>query len=201
MLVPPRRELRYHSCSRWVLVTSVALICAAACRRDQSATAVPAFTLPQVRGGIFQLRPGQSQAVLLAFLQTVPDTADTPSRDQVPFLRSMSHQYSARGLKIVIVDSSALVTHELPTRDALINASYDWRRTPPIPVSQNLHARCGMVVQRKRDSFGRQKWRNLQPSGPAMPLRQSTCHCLPRAHCSCALALAICASNDVSCFL
>lgn len=131
MLVPPRREFRYH-CSRRVLVTFVALICVAACRRDQSATAVPAFTLPQVRGGIFQLRPGQSQAVLLAFLQTVPDTADTPSRGQVPFLRSMSHQYSARGLKIVIVDSSALVTHELPTRDALINASYDWQLDIPL---------------------------------------------------------------------
>ena len=33
--------------------------------------------------------------------------------------------------------------------------SCDPWRTPTIPASQDLHARCGMVVQRKRDSFGR----------------------------------------------
>ena len=44
----------------------------------------------------------------------------------------MNHQYKARGLKVVIVDSSALVTHQLPTRDALINASYDWQLDIPL---------------------------------------------------------------------
>jgi hypothetical protein len=68
----------------------------------------------------------------VAFLQTVPDTADTPSRQQVGFLLSMNHQYSGCGLKVVIVDSSALVSRHPPTRDALINASYDWQLDIPL---------------------------------------------------------------------
>lgn len=131
MLIP-RWEEFLSFCARWVLVTFAAFLCVPACRRDQSATAVPAFTLPQVRGGIFYSREGQSQATLLAFLQTLPDTTDTPSRRQVAFLLSMSHQYSARGLKVVIVDSSALVGQQLPTHEALINASYDWQLNIPV---------------------------------------------------------------------
>lgn len=132
MRVPLYRELRSNSCARWALVTFAAFMWVPACRRYQSATPVPDLKLPQVRGGIFHLHVEQSQAILLAFLQTVPDTADTPSRRQLPFLLSMNHQYSARGLKVVIVDASALVTDQLPTRDALINASYDWQLDIPL---------------------------------------------------------------------
>jgi hypothetical protein len=132
LLVAACRELRSNSCAGWVLMTFAALMCMPGCHRDQSATAVRDFTLPQVRGGIFQLRGRPSQAVLLAFLQTVPDTADSPSRRQVTFLLSMNHQYSACGLKVVIVDSSALVPPQQPTRDTLINASYDWQLDIPL---------------------------------------------------------------------
>jgi peroxiredoxin len=144
-----------------------------ACRRDQSAAPVPAFTLPQVRGGVFHLRPGQSQAVLLAFLQTVPDTTDTPSRGQAPFLLSMNHQYSARGLNVVIVDSSALVTHQLPTRDALINASYDWQLDIPLLEDEgNRVARNWGVTQvptlllLASDGTLAQRWQGV--TGPAV---------------------------------
>ncbi len=92
--------------------------------------------------------------------------------------------------------------HRLSSPESRLDGpSCDPWRTPAIPVSQNLQARCGMVVQRKRDSFGRQTWRNLQPSGPAMPLCQSTCHRLPRAQRSCALTFAICPWNGLSSFL
>jgi peroxiredoxin len=154
-------------------MTLAALICVPACRRDQSAAAVPAFTLPQVRGGVFHLRPGRSHAVLLAFLQTVPDTTDTPSRGQVPFLLSMNHQYSARGLNVVIVDSSALVTHQLPTRDALINASYDWQLDIPLLEDDgNRVARNWGVTQvptlllLASDGTLAQRWHGL--TGPAI---------------------------------
>jgi hypothetical protein len=154
-------------------MTFAALICVPACRQDQSAAPVPAFTLPQVRGGVFHLRPGQSQAVLLAFLQTVPDTIDTPSRGQVPFLLSMNHQYSARGLNVVIVDSSALVTQQLPTRDALINASYDWQLDIPLLEDDgNRVARNWGVTQvptlllLASDGTLAQRWQGL--TGPAI---------------------------------
>ena len=175
MFVPRCRELRSNSCARWALVTFAALMCVPACR-DQSATPVPALTLPQVRGGIFHLRAEQSQAILLAFLQTVPDKADTPSRRQVPFLLSMNHQYNARGLKVVIVDSSALVTHELPTRDALINASYDWQLDIPLLEDDgNRVARNWGVTQvpalmlLASDGTLAQRWQGL--TGPAILAR------------------------------
>jgi hypothetical protein len=143
------------------------------CHRDQFATPVPDFTLPQVRGGVFHLRAGYSHAVLLAFLQTVPDTAETPSRRQVGFLLSMNHQYSARGLKIVIVDSSALVTRQPPEHDALINASYDWQLDIPLlEDDDNRVARNWSVTQvptlvlLASDGSIRQRWYGL--TGPAI---------------------------------
>ena len=128
----PCRESRFNRWGRWAVVTFATLICVPGCRQAQSTTPRPDFTLSQVRGGMFHLRAEQPQATLLAFLQTVPDTGDTPSRRQVPFLLSMNRQYRARGLKVVIVDSSALVTHQAPIRDTLINASYDWQLDIPL---------------------------------------------------------------------
>jgi hypothetical protein len=101
------------------------------CHSEQPAKFVPDVSLPQVRGGAFALRRPQSELLLLAFLQTVPDTADTPSHREVAFLRSMSHQYSSRGLKVAIVDSSALAGRR-PTHEDLLNASYDWQLDIPL---------------------------------------------------------------------
>ena len=96
------------------------------CGQERSLSSVPDFTLPDVRGGSFHLRAERSPVILLAFLQTVPDTADTPSRRQAGFLLSMKHQYGSRGLRVVVIDSSALVSEESPKTEALLNASYDW---------------------------------------------------------------------------
>jgi hypothetical protein len=118
-----------------VAAALAALLCMPGCHRNQPGTAPLDFTLPQVRGGVFHLRAEHPRPVLVAFLQTVPDTADTPSRQQVGFLLSMNHQYSGCGLKVVIVDSSTLVTRQPPARDgldALINASYDWHLDIPL---------------------------------------------------------------------
>jgi peroxiredoxin len=167
------RDLYSNGFALWVLVMLAAVMSVLGCHRDQSATPAPDFTLPQVRGGIFHLRAKQSQTVLLAFLQTVPDTADTPSRRQVAFLLSMNHQYSARGLKVVIIDSSALVTRQTPSRDALINASYDWQLD--IPLLEDDHNRVAeswgvtqvptlMLVA--SDGSLAQRWRGL--TGPAL---------------------------------
>jgi peroxiredoxin len=130
LLGATHREMHFDSWACW-LVLALA-VCMPSCQRDESATMLPDFTLPQVRGGVFHLRSGHPQAVLLAFLQTVPDATDTQSRQQMGFLLSMNHQYSMRGLKVVIVDSSALVTHQPPKHDALINASYDWQLDIPL---------------------------------------------------------------------
>jgi len=108
------------------LVVAV-FLCTSGCHRERPLSTVPDFTLPEVRGGSFHLRGEPSPAILLAFLQTVPDTADTPSRQQAGFLLSMQHQYGARGLRVVVIDSASLTTGESPKTDSLLNSSYDWQ--------------------------------------------------------------------------
>jgi len=100
-------------------------------------SALPDLTLPDVRGGVFHLRALPAQPLLLAFLQTVPDTADTPSRNQVVFLASMAQQYGPRGLRVAIVDATVLVPGSQPSHDAVLNASYDWRLEFPLLLDQN----------------------------------------------------------------
>jgi peroxiredoxin len=144
-----------------------------ACHRDQSPSVVPDFTLPQVRGGVFDLHVARSQPVLLAFLQTVPDLADTPSRQQIGFLLSMNHQYSACGLKVVVIDASALATHQAPSHDALLNASYDWHLEVPLLEDNDnrIAARIGItqvptLILLSPDGSIAQQWQGL--TGPAI---------------------------------
>lgn len=113
---------------------------------------LPSVTLENIRGGALPLRTKPAQPLLLAFLQTVPDTAPTPSRSQAVFLLSMAHQYGPRGLRVAIVDASVLTPFSAlasasalahgsapsppsqPSRDAILNASYDWHLDVPLLV-------------------------------------------------------------------
>jgi hypothetical protein len=112
------------------------LILTAPCR-SQPVSTLPDLTLPDVRGGAFHLRALPAQPLLLAFLQTVPDTADTASRSQVVFLASMAQQYGPRGLRVAIVDASALASGSQPPRSAVLNASYDWHLNFPLLLDRN----------------------------------------------------------------
>ena len=112
------------------------LILTAACHSKPVST-LPDLTLPDVRGGVFHLRAQPAQPLLLAFLQTVPDTADTPSRNQAVFLASMAHQYGPRGLRVAIVDATALAAAAPPSHDAVLNASYDWHISFPLLLDRN----------------------------------------------------------------
>ena len=122
-LVPP-------SCAVFIVILTTT------CRSGPVST-LPDLTLPDVRGGAFHLRALPAQPLLLAFLQTVPDTADTPSRNQVVFQASMAQQYGPRGLRAAIVDASVLVPGSQPSHDAVLNASYDWRLKFPLLLDQN----------------------------------------------------------------
>jgi hypothetical protein len=129
-----------------------------------SVTTLPDLTLPDVRGVAFHLCAQPAQPLLLAFLQTVPDTADTPSRSQVVFMSSMARQYVPRGVRVAIVDASVLTSDSQLARDAILNASYDWQLNFPLLLDQNgqlahqlgvkdlpttfLFAQDGTIVQR-----------------------------------------------------
>lgn len=115
------------------MVACAAVLALAAGGPIQPGEAAPDFTLTAVRGGrVFTLRQSTPQPALIAFLQTTPDTADTPSRSEVALLQSMDHQYRSRGLRVVIIDTTMLVAGHLADRNSLINASYDWNLQIPL---------------------------------------------------------------------
>jgi AhpC/TSA family len=131
------------------------------------------LALSDVRGGTFHLPSDGSSPVLLAFLQTVPDAADTPSRSQMVFLASMAHQYGPRGLKVVVVDASGLVNPWEPDHNALVNASYDWQMNFPLleDPGNRVANRFGVtrpptLILFAADGTISQRWQGL--TGPAM---------------------------------
>jgi peroxiredoxin len=90
------------------------------------------FTLSQTDGGTFHLHSNPPQPVLLAFLQTVPDSADTNSRREVVFVVSMQRQFASGGLRVAAIDATALATGAPPSHDALVNAAADWQLNFPL---------------------------------------------------------------------
>ncbi len=129
-----------------------ALILTAGCRSGSIST-LPDLTLPAVRGGTFRLHSQPVQPLLLAFLQTVPDTADTPSRSQVVFLASMAQQYGPGGLRVAVVDASAFALPSPPSEDAVLNASYDWQLKIPLLLDENGQLARQLGVQEIPTTF------------------------------------------------
>jgi peroxiredoxin len=125
------------------IIVCAAVLAFAAGGPIQPGEAAPDFTLTAVRGGVFSLRQSTPQPALIAFLQTTPDTADTPSRSEVALLESMDHQYRSRGMRVVIIDATALAAGRKPDRDFLINASYDWNLQIPL-----LDDESGLVMRK-----------------------------------------------------
>jgi hypothetical protein len=85
----------------------------------------------------------------------------------------LHHQYSACGLTVVIVDSSALVTGQRPKHDALINASYDWQLDIPLLEDDDNRVagswrvtEVPTVILLASDGTTAQRWRGL--TGPAV---------------------------------
>ena len=89
----------------------------------------PAFQLDSVRGNSFSPSEQTGSALLLSFINTQADpSAETPdpSRSQVVFLKSMHEQYGSKGIKVLIVDASQIVTGEHIQADDLLNFTFNW---------------------------------------------------------------------------
>jgi hypothetical protein len=123
--------------ARLITVCTLLILLLTHSARSQRVSTLPDRLLPDVRGGTFPLRVEPAKPLLLGFLQTVPDTADTPSRSQVVFLASMAQQYGPRGLRVAVVNASILATGSQPSHDAVLNASYDWHLNFPLLLDSN----------------------------------------------------------------
>lgn len=147
---------------------------------SKAPSTLPDVSLHEVRGGTFSLRSQPATPLLLSFLQTVPDTADTASRSQVVFLASMAHQYGPRGLRIAVVDGSARAFGSAPPLDAVRNASYDWHLDFPLLVDPDSHLARQLGVKNLPDTLlvagdGRivQEWRGLtRPAALALSIER-----------------------------
>ncbi len=137
---------------RTLLGFLVLLCLCLSCSRRQPASllaqetggAIPDFTAAVARGGSFHISEQRGRTVLVAFLQTQPDSgAGNPSRALVPLLLSMDHQYRNSGVDVIIVDATALAMEKdasqhrtaasnAPGMDRLLNTSYNWNL--PVPL-------------------------------------------------------------------
>jgi hypothetical protein len=98
----------------------------------------PQFARPlaSLKGGTFSLGSQRGHPVLLSFLNTQAEAtaANDPSRAEVVFIKSMNTQNGRYGLRTVIVDAAWAAGASPPSRDALVNFTFDWALGPSIAV-------------------------------------------------------------------
>src|SRR5215475_4948186 len=100
--------------------------------------AAPLFTRPlaSLKAGTFSLGSQRGHPVLLSFLNTQAGAtaANDPSRAEIVFIKSMTTQNRRYGLRTVIVDAADAAGTSPPSRDALVNFTFDWALGPSIAV-------------------------------------------------------------------
>jgi len=98
----------------------------------------PLFTrsLASLKAGTFSLGSQRGHPVLLSFLNTQAEAtaANDPSRAEIVFIKSMNTQNGRYGLRTVIVDAAQAAGASAPSRDALVNFTFDWALDPSIAV-------------------------------------------------------------------
>jgi AhpC/TSA family protein len=98
----------------------------------------PLFSRPvaRLKAGTFSLGSQRGHPVLLSFLNTQAEAtaANDPSRAEIVFIKSMNTQNRRYGLRTVIVDAADAAGTSPPSRDALVNFTFDWALDPSIAV-------------------------------------------------------------------
>ena len=98
----------------------------------------PLFTRPlaSLKAATFSLAGERGHPVLLSFLNTQAEATagNDPSRAEIVFIKSMNTQNRRYGLRTVIVDAAHAAGTSPPSRDALVNFTFDWALGPSIAV-------------------------------------------------------------------
>jgi hypothetical protein len=135
----PARRLRLALVALAVLLVAVplALLLRTEERRQLEAGApAPELAGRDVRDGEISLARLHGHVVLVSFLNSRAEaSADgDPSRAQIVFLRSMQTQHARFGLRVIVVDAAELAGAGRPSRNDLVNYTYDWNLDPAIDV-------------------------------------------------------------------
>jgi hypothetical protein len=114
---------------------TVALVLALVLRQEgrprvelEAGMRAPALAGSAVRGGEVSLERLRRHVVLVSFLNSRAEATmeGDPSRAQIVFLRSMQTQHQRFGLRVIVVDAAELAGAGRPSRNDLVNYSYDW---------------------------------------------------------------------------
>jgi hypothetical protein len=127
-----------------------------------------------VRGGNVSLARLRGHVVLVSFLNSRAEATPEgdPSRAQIVFLRSMQTQHERFGLRVIVVDAAELAGAGRPSRNDLVNYTYDWNLDPAIAVLRDdgTFARRFGVEQAPTtfligpDSVVRERWDGFVPA-------------------------------------
>jgi peroxiredoxin len=178
MTLPGRRPLLalLASCA-----LTVALLLALVVRKGErprvdleAGMSAPALTGGSVRGGEVSLERLHGHVVLVSFLNSRAEatTEGDPSRAQIVFLRSMQTQHERLGLRIIVVDAAELAGAGRPSRNDLVNYTYDWNLDSAIAVlgDDGTFARRFAVEQAPTtfligpDGVVRKRWDRFAPA-------------------------------------
>jgi hypothetical protein len=143
----PDRRLLLALVAMAVLVVAVPLALLLHEEEDPQVEAgepAPELVGKAVRGGEVSLGRLRGHVILVSFLNARAEaTADgDPSRAQIVFLRSMQTQHARFGLRVIVVDAAELAGAGRPSRNDLVNYTYDWNLDPAIAVLTDDGARA-----------------------------------------------------------
>jgi hypothetical protein len=137
-------------------------------RRATKEATAPPLAGASARGGKVSLERLRGRLVLVSFINTRAGATlrEDPSRAQTVFLRSMQTQHARFGLRVIIVDAAELAGVGRPSRNELVNYTYDWNLDPAIAVIGDDGSRARRFAVRRppatfligRDGSVQERW-------------------------------------------
>ena len=175
---PPDRKLVLALVTFAVLVAALALALLLRTEERRPHLEVgahaPELVGQAVRDGEVSLERLRGHVVLVSFLNSRAEATPggEPSRAQVVFLRSMQRQHARFGLRVIVVDAAELAGAERPSRNDLVNYTYDWHLDPAIAVLPDDGASAHrFAVERAPTTFligpdgvVRKRWNGFAPA-------------------------------------
>jgi hypothetical protein len=142
--------------------------------RLEAGAPAPELVGKAVRGGEVSLERLRGHVVLVSFLNSRAEARPEgdPSRAQIVFLRSMQTQHERFGLRVIVVDAAELAGAGRPSRNDVVNYTYNWNldRTIAVLTDDGSRARLFAVESAPTtfligpDGVVRERWDGFVPA-------------------------------------